>query len=260
MHVRPAILAPLTALFLTMSAPGQAQIVDIQGQMSNDPVQGTSIGAAFSGQLRSGQTESILVGAASSIEHYIPGHHLFFSISMEWGDTEGTTYVDRRFVHLRYRRPKGTLGQVESFLQTEEDGIRGLRARSLAGLGLRWTLDGNDSSRFSMGVSGMWEHEMLASGHIAPGQGNTESLVRISSYATGEVKIAEGWTVGTTTYVQPKATDPGDLRLLSNSSLRVAPGGRAALETHLHLTYDNRPPSGIEPLDIVLKQALSLSF
>ena len=228
--------------------------------MSGDPEEGTAVSLQFSGQLRSGQAESILVGAAGTIERYTPGHHLYFSAAVEWGDTEGSTYVDRRFVHLRYRRPEGYFGQVESFLQAEEDGIRGLRARTLAGMGLRWTMGDLEARYFAMGLSAMGEHEVLAREFAVAGENRSTSLVRVSSYAAGQSELAPGWTLSTTTYLQPKATDPGDLRLLSNSGLRVKPGERAALETHLHLAYDTRPPPGVESFDIVLKQGLTLWY
>jgi putative salt-induced outer membrane protein YdiY len=105
----------------------------------------------------------------------------------------------------------------------------------------------------------MVEREQLRQDdHPDAGQRTTE--LRFSSYAVAQVALMENLTLAQTVYVQPRADDFSDLRVLNETSLTAKANERVGLTVGFILFLDRAPPAGVSPLDTQLRTALAVSF
>jgi hypothetical protein len=201
-----------------------------------------------------GATADGLVGAG-----FAGGRHLAFAFaSMDYSKLNEVVGVDKSFAHARYDYAFARVVSWEVFTQAQSDVFQLIKIRNLVGTGPRFTL--YDDGRFSLflGVGAMWEHdvyEVALGGPDARLQNTTRANVYLAAHAT----LTDGIDVVTTTYVQPRSTDPSDVRVLSESGFifKIASWLSTSISFVGH--YDSNPPPGVLPTDTELKNAITLT-
>jgi hypothetical protein len=90
--------------------------------------------------------------------------------------------------------------------------------------------------------------------------GATDVQHRASSYVGLRYDIDDRLQLVETAYVQPRLTDPSDVRLLSESQLVVKVNSTLAFTTSFMIAYDAAPPAAIKKRDTTLKSSITVNF
>jgi len=249
---------------LTASRAAHAQIVDVQALIGKDVKEGASGKLAASVDWRTGNTKLVHVGGAVIALYRHHDHLVFAVVRGEYGRSAAlgaplATTVSKTFEHLRYRWQVAPWFATESFVQNEADRFRRLRIRALAGAGGRFTLAECTNYAVNAGVAYMVEYEQLVSdGLVDSGASDLDS--RISSYLVGTYALNDKVKASETVYVQPRITDPRDIRLLSEAALTSKLTAKIAFKASFTVAYDSRPPPSTAKTDTSLQSGITIDF
>jgi len=250
-------LALATGALLSVVAPARAQVNTepfrkrIRSKGVSFILQGTFDGHTGNTQ---GLTADGLVGLG-----FASGRHLAFGFgSIDYSRLNGTLGVDKSFVHLRYDYELVRFAWAEAFAQTQSDVFQRIKERDLFGAGPRVALYKDDELGVYLGVAYMFERDLT---DVSPGASDRRIPFesRASVYLTAHATLRDGVDAVTTTYVQPRVDDPGDVRVLNETGFvfKVASWLSASISFTAH--YDSRQPSGVLPTDTELKNAISVT-
>jgi putative salt-induced outer membrane protein YdiY len=207
----------------------------------------------------SGNTDATELQADGNIT-YLSGRHLLLLVLRgELAEQSGTRYFERIFEHLRYRRRLRRVLFVEAFVQHEFDRFRRLSLRALAGVGGRVALALGEQGTLAVGTTPMAEWERLRPGR-EPDAGDETLVLRLSNYVSLDVRVAKNVRVGQALFVQPRLSDTGDIRLLSESTLSVEAGALLVLPVSFRVAHDTEPPDGVEKTDVRLQSSIGIAF
>ncbi|HZH77727.1 MAG TPA: DUF481 domain-containing protein [Archangium sp.] len=250
----------LLVLVLLTSREAAAQIVNVQALFDDATAPlGASGGAELSLDWRTGST-NLLVARALLMGQWRTETHTVLAVARgEYGFAKDQLIVSKFLEHLRYRYRFTEWLSGETFVQHELDAFRRLRLRALVGAGPRFTLWNSESTRLTVGVAAMLEHEQLRNDG-EPDAGTRATDVRMSSYVLARVKVMENISFVETLYAQPLLTRFSDLRLLNETLLLVEANKRVTFSTGLVITYDTAPPATVSKLDTQLRTALGVRF
>jgi hypothetical protein len=165
------------------------------------------------------------------------------------------------FMHLRVIVPENGTVCGEAFAQKEFNAFLRLKDRMLAGAGARlhalaWrSLDSAGHLDLFFGTGAMYEDELFNS---TPGL--HRRLLRSTSYVNLSWQVTTTSLLSTVTYVQPAFADIGNVRLLSELTLRFTITRALAFSTALHYRYDRKPAVDVKPYDLELSNGISLTF
>lgn len=278
----PAMIATLTELavlaaVIAWPVPGQAGIINIQSILATEAEEGLSGSVTGSLDWRAGNSERLTTSLAT-MARYKTGKHLIIGLARGDLFRNGDGTVERNtFEHARYRYSIDTRLLGELFVQHEFSEVRRLDLRALVGIGPKVDILRDERFYVSLGVAYMLEYEHLQDQwKVDADADDTEDTVlnhRLSSYVTASYELDEDrMAVTQTLYVQPRITDPADVRLLGESQLTVNLTRRLSLTTSFVLALDSKPPvqdstvpaaerePDVEPYDTTLKSAITYSF
>ncbi len=206
-----------------------------------------------------GNTEGVtadgLVGAGVADRR----HLAFAFASIDYSKINEVVGIDKSFAHVRYDYELTRAASWEFFVQAQSDHFQLIKIRDLVGTGPRFTL--YDDGRFGLflGVGAMWERDVY---DLAPGgpDARLQTAARMNAYLAAHATLSNGIDAVTTTYVQPRATDPSDIRILSESGFifKISTWLSTAISFVGH--YDSNPPPGVLPTDTELKNAVTLTL
>lgn len=254
-----ATVLAATAALLVSSRPAAAGIVNVQSILATEAEEGLSGALTGSIDWRTGNTDYLFLSAAP-VARYRAGDHLFIGIlRADRKTSEGTELVSRLFEHGRYRYSftDRLLGEV--FAQHEFDEIRRLQVRALVGAGPKFDVFKGEGYSASFGVAYMLEYERLRD-DMQVDAGTDDLQHRISSYLLGHYEIDDRLQLVETFYVQPRLTDPNDIRFLNDSTLVVSVTKKLSFNTTFNVSFDNAPPATIEKLDTALTSSVTYDF
>jgi hypothetical protein len=209
--------------------------------------------------LQSGTVDLFEIGATARVDARRAPHYAFLAGELRYGIKGDTPFRDRTFGHLRYNYELGPWLVGEAFTQLERDGFARLQLRTLVGGGLRVQYVGTDAVKVFQGTTPMYEYENLEGTGLVDHPA-TVSTVRWSNYLNVRLRFAEGTHLIGTVYVQPRLDAVGDVRVLHQATLAVDVTEHVRLQAEFNLSYDRRPPDGVEPLDLALRNGLRVSF
>jgi len=247
--------AAVTAAALA-SSPARAQV-------NSEPLRKKIHDKGFSGLLsltfdgRTGNTTGVttdgLVGAGFASERNL----VFAFASVDYSRANGTLAVDKSFAHARYNYEIDSWFWWEVFAQAQSDVFEKIKLRDLWGTGPRFALYKDDEFGLYLGVAYMFERDVY---DVPSSDGRVQFMNRISIYLTAHAALADGIDAVTTTYVQPRIDDPGDIRVQSESGFVFKIKAWLATSISFVAHYDSSPPSGVLPTDTELKNALTLTM
>jgi hypothetical protein len=185
-------------------------------------------------------------------------------------DPDGTLFqTDARYSNkllgaLRYNLELNERLAGELFTQLQYDEFLLLDLRSLGGLGGRVKLLSGERGNLHLGSGAMLEYESQDPERVA--EDPTTLAYRWTSYISFSLQPAEGVTISSTSYAQPRFTDFSDYRLLNESALSLAITEHFSLAVVFTLRHDSDPAALVAgepplvPTDTAISNKISLEF
>ncbi len=201
-----------------------------------------------------GATADGLIGTG-----FAGGRHLAFAFaSIDYSKLNDVVGVDKSFAHARYDLTIARAISWEAFAQAQSDLFQLIKIRDLVGTGPRFAL--YDDGRFSLflGVGMMWEHDVYAVPLGGP-EARLQNTTRSNVYLAAHAQLTDGIDVVTTTYVQPRTTEPSDVRVLSESGFSFKISSWLSTSISFVGHYDSDPAPGVLRTDTELKNAITLT-
>ncbi|MGB0589872.1 MAG: DUF481 domain-containing protein [Myxococcota bacterium] len=209
--------------------------------------------------LETGSVDLVLVNTALQLSYQFGVHKLISSSTAELGLTDGTTFMESIFTHLRHQVSILDWLTWETYGQVATDRFRRLSLRGLAGTGPRFNLIDGPAVAFALAASYLFEREMLNERNFSD-SGAAYNGHRLSMYLTGKFILNPLLSFIHTTYYQPLLTDPLDFRVSSETNLNVKLTDAIGLSVGFILSYDSRPPEDVSDLDTATRAKITYSF
>ena len=254
------LAAAACVLVATLSAPAAAQIVNVQPLLSDEDGDGFKLEVNGSMTWKTGNVD-LFLGKASLLMTYREGiHKLISSSKAEVGLKGGDEFLERVFTHVRYQIFAYEWLTWETYTQAATDRFRRVALRALVGTGPRFELITGPAVVAAVGVSYMFEREVLGSGDQAD-SGAANNNHRASLFVTGRFTLDPMLSLVHTTYLQPRLDNPiGDVRLASDTSLVVKFNDHLGLSVGFSVTYDSAPPIGVHDVDTATNVGLTFTL
>lgn len=257
----PPVARPVSAcvlLFaLAASAPVAAQ-VDVQPLSREAPPEGIS--GSLNGNLtaQTGNTDFAQLGISGRV-YRVDG-----AVTTMIVGNGGLGFVGRnRFsssglFHYRKTYRHSTWIWPEWYTQANYDRSQLLKFRTLVGVGARTPVSTGRWGEIGAGQSLMLENERLDLPDTASHAQRT-TAVRSSTFFSFRL-VADQLVITSTSYIQPRLDDFGDVRLLHDLSLGTPVTDRLAMTVSFDMRYDSGPPDGLAALDARLRTGLTWTY
>ncbi len=173
-------------------------------------------------------------------------------------------YSNKLLGALRYNYGFTDRVAGELFTQLQYDEFLRMDLRSLGGAGARFELYEGDKANLHIGTGYMLEYESQDPDMVA--EDPTTLAHRWTSYISFALEPADGLTLSSTTYAQPRISDFVDYRLLNESSLSVGLGEHFSLGIAFTMRHDSDPVLLIDgepplvPTDTSITNKISVEF
>jgi hypothetical protein len=254
-RVRRAAAVAAFALAAAVPVAGQ---VDVQPLSREEPPEGLSGSLTANLTAQTGNTDFVQLGLSGRV------FRVRGPVTTMMVGNGGLGFLGRsRFASsglFHYRRTHRTWSWVwpEWYAQMNYDRAQLLKFRTVAGAGVRTPVSEGRWGEVGAGVSLMLEDERLDLPDTASHARKTTAL-RVS--ALGSVRlVASQLVVTSTTYVQPRLDEPGDVRVLQSLSLATPVTDRVAITVSFDMRYDSRPPDGLAALDARLRTGVTFAY
>jgi hypothetical protein len=257
--MRRALATLACAAGLCAARPARAQIVNVQPLLAQGDKMGASGTAEGALDWRTGNNELLQVSGSALARYRAPAHLVFLLGRAELGRSDEGTFLNRSLGHLRYRLELLPRFQPEVFVQHDRDELRRLLLRALVGCGPRVPIVKREAIEVAAGVAYLVELERVEEG-AAPGGVEETLRGRVSTYVALRATLNETFRLGHTLYVQPRADDADDVRLLVETELAAKVTEHVAVKLTPSVTFDSTPPTGVLELDTTMKTSLQISF
>jgi hypothetical protein len=255
----PAASLLVLAIAALAPEPAGAQIVNVQRLLDEKKHEGFSDQFEGSLDLRAGNTQLLQLSASGAIQLREGPHLAFLNARYEFGRKNGADFLDRDFEHLRYRFDAADQVQLEVYLQHDRDQFRRLARRQLVGGGPRVHAEIGDWLRVAAGASYMYEYQRVADDGLADSKYVTY-LHRLSFFQLVAIQLAERLRLSETTYFQPRIDAFSEIKILQETELSAAATPTVTLRMLFDFTYDAAPPLTVNPIDVIVKSVVALSF
>jgi hypothetical protein len=261
----------LSSFLLTLSL--KAQVVNTEKLRLDRKEKGWvgELGADF-GLNRNKAGQTVRLGSRARLEYHKDRHRLLFFGAYNLSNfrdvyTPGSsfrTFVNNRFVHLRYNWKASSFLTLEAFTQSQWDKIQEIDWRFLSGAGPRFRLADSDSLHLFLGTLYMYEYEESTDLIMSGAQEQERSAIRrhhrLSAYLSAGATLRKLLIINHVTYFQPRFDHWADFRISSETTLGIALSSKLRLNTFFQLVYDTRPPLGVPKTMYSLTNGLSLTF
>ena len=258
-RIGPGIASLVVYAVLMLVAEGLAAQVNIERLRIEDPPMGVSGSLTGDLTVQTGNTDFVQLGLSGRIYNVtealttlMVGNGGIGFLSRSRFSSSGLFHYRRTYVFSDWLSP-------EWYAQANYDRSQKLTFRVVAGGGARTPVAEGPWGRLAAGTALMLEHERLELPDTAAHPQRT-TTVRSSSFLTYRFVPNDQLVVTSTTYVQPRLTEPGDVRMLENFALATPVSERISLTISFDLRYDSRPPDGIAGLDTRLRTGLTLTY
>jgi len=237
---------------------------DVHAQVNTESMRRAEVDGftlQFGGTLayQQGNSDVFETDVNGRIDYRARRQYLFLNASQRFARSDGGTFRNRAFAHLRYNYEATRRLTGEVFTQIEQDAFTRRRVRLLGGLGPRIRYAQTEGWHLFQGTTLMYEFESLdptSAGDRAP----DTNRVRWSNYLNLRVRLSEHASLVGTVYVQPWLSDFSNIRILHEALLSFRITRHLSFQTSFDLRYDSRPPREVEDLDIALRQGFVLTL
>jgi len=259
------VAATIVVSGLLAAPSAHAQIVNVQSAMSSKTKPGFSFAVTGSVKWFTGNADILFI-SVSPITTFKAGKHLLLGFgNVSFARSGGADIIFRTHEHLRYRYKANSWLTPEAFVQHAFDKFKRLNIRTLVGAGPSIRVIDRKQLSLAWGVAYMFEYEKLSTTNDEMGvplsdSGEIHKDHRGSSYLMGSFNLDDRVALVETLFVQPRLTDPSDVRLLSDSTINVSLTKRVTLSNSFIIAYDRNPPVTVRRLDTRLLSSLTLKL
>lgn len=134
----------------------------------------------------------------------------FAIIQVKYAKSGETTYINHRFIHLRFlekREPEKPIPEMFVQFETNDHGI--IKFRHVIGTSMRYTAL---SAQMGTGILHEWFKES--------NETSTQKIVRISHYISLSFMLNAFTKLVSTTYIQPRIGDISNMRVFLESTIK----------------------------------------
>lgn len=249
----------LLFLLLTGISPSLFALVSIAPVDigSNKGLSGNVSGALSS---KSGNTQKDAYSLGLRVQYDQGTDYLAWGIfTYDYGTSNGKKDEDKIYAHMRYihaiDETKNWTG--EFFVQSEQDKLKSINERSVAGTGLRWRFFNSDEwGKGYVGMGGLFEKIDYAHPDINPHETNS----RLNSYLAYTKSFMSSSKLNYLGYFQPKFNDSSDYVSSQTAELIIPIYGRLNLSLSAKYNYDSNPAVGIKNKDTAYITSLLWTF
>ena len=244
--------------FTLISFTALAQVNTEKFRADNDST-GFSGNVDISGTAMTGNTDFQIINGDTRLNYNWGQSYTFFVGSAGYGWQDKEAFSNQALAHLRHVQSLSDFLQMEYFLQFDYNKKRLLLSRELAGIGVRLKLFSEKSIKIRYGLAYMFEHEEydLPANSV---HDRIRDANRLSSYATFNILLKDGFDFISVTYFQPKITGWNDYKAISDNSFISELSELLDITFGVSLRYDSRPPDTIKKLDTITKFGFSFKF
>lgn len=244
------------ALLAATEARAQVNVERLRVDLRKAPAAATLEGS-FTG--RTGNVQSVVVGAAAFGAAQLGRHQLFASSQADYARFGSATTTSKSFLHVRHNYGLTEVVFTELFAQQQQDKFQRLLLRELVGAGPRVLLANEERLRVALGTAYMFEYERINVPAGAPDDRVTFNH-RWSTYVSTTWSPDGRVRAIATLYVQPRFDAFDDVRLLAEVALTTELVDRLGVKFLATMRHDSEPPTAVKPTDIEIKNALVLRF
>lgn len=246
-----SLLLAAVVLLASPSASAQVNAEALRSTLRSNP-RFLWLQSALNGN--AGNTSTITYsGAAFGGLTALP-HLAFARAAADFGAARGTTNVAKWVAHARYNYDVTDSIALEALAQVQRDRFRRLSLRDLYGAGLRFSIYESKDDEVFCGTTYLLEHEVVGD---VPGSPGTNNLWhRSSDYFGVNLNVSPIVTASTVLYAQPRFDRPLDFRVLSDTVVAFTITKLLSAGVSGTVWYDNRPPAGVHPYDLAIKNSL----
>ncbi len=251
------MLRILLRLFVLMSFPVHAAIVDVQDQFFSNPE--TNAFSVFDLDLAGAsgnKDEKSFTFAAHNILRRGPSTWLFVA-QLANSEVNNVENENNRFAHLRYTRDLDGPHGVEVLAQYSQDKFANLASRDVYGGGYRYQwIQGSSTRRGLMGLGIIREIEQYV------GQLGERKRWRANLYMTvaRPFKETPNASIGLTTYLQPAIAGGSDMRGIAALTFKSALTDRLQINIGINYNYESKPSPGLSNYSLSYSSGFSYTF
>jgi hypothetical protein len=257
----PSVVLTAAALLVgaTGGGPLQAQTILNVERLQAADLAGWHWGVEGGVSLAQGNREFVDLLAGVVLGHRWTNDWVRAFAGLDYRSEEGRPLDSDRFLHLRLNHRISERWQSFHFLQVQDSRRNLLQRRVLVGTGARRRLL-EDGATLDVGTGVMWESERLDASRVTDDHPVDADLWRMANLLAATVPLTESTRLVGVAYFQPDLTRPGDFRLLTDVSVRIALTANLALTINSEWRHDSRPPGGVGPDDYLLSTGFALNF
>ncbi len=250
--------AGIILLFVFLSAPTGAQVNTEPFRVATEKL-GFSVRSELNFTLMAGNTDFQYLGTNTRFNYNWGSDYSFLAANGGFGQSDGESFFSQALIHLRNVHKVSRRVRLEEFIQYNNDRKLLLQHRYLLGGGFRLKIIDREKVEFRIGNSFFFEYEAY---DLEPEseQVRDKSSLRLSTYVTVELGLKNDVSVISTSYVQPDTEDINDVRILSNSGLKVKLSSKVDLTAECNIRYDSRPVEDIKKFDLMTKLGIALNL
>lgn len=248
-----------------------AQLVNIEKERKENK-QGFQGAISFSLSLKKNTSSIFTANNNTHIQYTHKKHTILFlndySIINVKIDKNNTELENQNFQHLRYNYSIVDTNRItfEIFGQRQQNKIKFLKLRLLAGTGFRFRIIENDNISFYIASLAMYEKEILSDS-----LNTLTSTLKADIYSSFSVSINDFLSFKNVVYYQPALINLNkykdfelikDYRLFIESSMKFQIYKNIFYELQFQMSYDSRPPIELinTPLFYNFKNQLTFKF
>lgn len=243
-------LLATVALAVVLSAPVHGQINTERLRADVDP--GLHFTMDLGGGFASGNTDFLQLNLGGRLDLVRESDSAFLVSNYTFYEIDDVVDVSRAFAHIRYNRPIVPRLVAEAFGQIERNDQTRLERRYLVGGGLRYEILDNEAIGLAVGSTPMFEYERLTEAAME----DPTSYLRLSNYIAARVDISDTAEAFGVIYLQPRASEFDDSRLLHESRLDVKMTEHFKVRLRAATRHDSQPPIGVDATDVMLSMGI----
>jgi len=220
---------------------------------------GFSGNADISATAITGNTDFQIINGTMHLNYNFGKDYTFFEGNAGYGWQDKEAFSNEALAHLRYVMWLNDFFQLEFFTQFDYNKKRLLLARELAGAGIRLKLITEKSLKIRYGLAYMFEREE----YDLPANSVHERITnanRLSSYATCNILLKDGFSFLSVIYFQPKLNEWNDYKMISDNTFDSEISTLININFGVSLRYDSHPPVTIKKLDTISRFGLTFKF
>jgi hypothetical protein len=247
-------MTKLLFTFILLLQTSLFAIVTVKPLDIGEKPEGYSGELSFSWNVNEGNSNTDARSAGLYLQQDYNESLLFIKASYDYGESLGTNYMDKSFLHARRIHRLYEHIDDEVFMQEQSDAFQSLTSRTLVGAGLRWhNGDANKSGRFYLGLGAFYLTELETN---LP----EEHYARANFYFSYKYAPSNQYTFAFVSYYQPRADDTSDYLLLSTGEINIALSEKLALKFSMSYNVNSDPALGVVPEDYSQNTAIKYTF